>query len=55
MNQRVFVPGEAYETNLARLLRGLHRLHSAAGREDATRVLQPNDFVELHQVNAIRL
>ena len=55
MDHGILVPGEADETDLSRLLRFEHRFHRSALGEDAVRVLHPDDFVDLHQVDVIRL
>src|SRR5947207_12213243 len=51
VNCRVFMPGEAYVTNLAGFLGGHDGLVGTARREIAIRVLHPDVFVELNQVD----
>src|SRR5581483_4696710 len=55
VNHRVFVPGEADEPRLARLLGRQYRLLRPARREDAVRVFQADDFVVLEQVQVVGL
>ena len=55
VNERIFVAGEADETDLARLLCFQHGFHGAAFGENAVGVFQTDHFVELHQVDVIGL
>ncbi len=55
MNQRIFMPGKSDVANLAGLFCGLDCFHRSAFGEDAIRIFHPDDFVELHQVDAIGL
>ena len=55
VNQWVLVAGEADEADFPRLLGRQHRLHGAARRKNAVRILHADDLVKLHQINMIGL
>ncbi len=55
VDERVFVAGEADEADLAGLPRFQDGFQRTALGEDAVRVLHPQDFVELDQVQVVRL
>ena len=55
MDVRVLVAGEADVAHLAGLLGLDHRLHGAALGEDAVRILEADDLVELQQVDVVGL
>src|SRR5213595_2341458 len=51
----IFVPGEAYVTDLASLLRFDQRYVSAFPLEDAMRVFETDNLMVLDQINAVCL
>ena len=55
VDARVLVAGEADVADLARLLRLEQRLHGAAFGEDAVGIVEADDLVELHEVDAVGL
>jgi len=55
MNRWVFMSGESDITNFTGLFSRQRRFQGATGREDPIRVVHPNDFMKLQQVDVIRL
>ena len=55
MDARILVAGEADEADLAGLRASSERLHRAALGEDAVRVVEADDLVELHQIDVVGL
>src|SRR5258708_30786392 len=55
MHRWILVAGKPDVANLARLTCGNRSLKRSAGSKDAVRIFQPNDFVELHQIDDLRL
>ena len=54
MNSRIFMSRKPNEANLSALFGILHRVHRSA-LKDASRVLEPDDLMKLHQIDMIRL
>src|SRR5438876_9442429 len=55
MNERVLMPSKSDVTDLSGSPGFYHGLDCTTGCEDPVRVFQSNNFMELHQVDAIRL